>query len=172
MRSSAGEIQELRIAIKQTAHRNSNYRAHSDNDKFVINAKKETHASTVSRKRIKVAEEKLKRIEADPIPQPPDELRFDGLRSAVAQGRMPVIVSRLGKRYGDKTVLDDVSFTVRLHSRIVVVRQSTARASRRCAAHPRGRRARRRRRGLRQPGGAHRLSRSGGAHARPSAYSV
>ncbi|MCZ2098145.1 MAG: ATP-binding cassette domain-containing protein, partial [Anaerolineae bacterium] len=29
------EIKELRIAIKQTAHRNSNYRAHTDNDKFV-----------------------------------------------------------------------------------------------------------------------------------------
>ncbi len=115
------EIKELRIAIKQTAHRNSNYRAHSDNDKFVINTKKETHASTVS-KRIKVAEEKLKRIEADPIPQPPDELRFEAdFDPQALKGRMPLIVSRLSKRYGDKTVLDDVSFTVGLHSRIVFV---------------------------------------------------
>ncbi|MFN8560919.1 MAG: ATP-binding cassette domain-containing protein [Anaerolineae bacterium] len=71
---------------------------------------------------VSIAEEKLKRIEADPIPQPPDELRFEAdFDPQALKGRMPLIVSRLSKRYGDKTVLDDVSFTVGLHSRIVFV---------------------------------------------------
>ena len=65
--SSRRRSRRCGIAIKQTAHRNSNYRAHTDSDKFVVNTKSATHAATVS-KRIHVAEEKLKRIEADPIP--------------------------------------------------------------------------------------------------------
>jgi macrolide transport system ATP-binding/permease protein len=115
------EIKELRLAIRQTARQNQNYRAHTDNDKFVIYIKQQTHAETVS-KRVKVAEEKLRRIEADPIPEPPDELRFEATFDPQAlKGRVPLMVSHLGKRYGDKTVLDDVSFAVDLHSRIVLV---------------------------------------------------
>ena len=115
------EIKALRIAIKQTAHQNSNYRAHSDNDKFVVNIKRSTHDATVA-KRVHVAEEKLKRIEADPIPKPPEELRFEATFDPQAlKGRMPIIVSRLSKTYGDKAVLDDVSFTVGQRSRIVFV---------------------------------------------------
>ncbi len=115
------EIKELRIAIKQTAHQNSNYRAHTDNDKFVVNIKRSTHDATVS-KRIHVAEEKLKRIEADPIPKPPEELKFEAtFDPQVLKGRLPIVVSRLSKRYGDQTVLDDLSFTVGQRSRIVLV---------------------------------------------------
>ncbi len=115
------EIKELRIAIKQTARQNQNYRAHTDNDKFVLYIKQQTHAETVS-KRVKVAEEKLRRIEADPIPQPPEELRFEAtFDPQELKGRMPLIVSRLSKRYGDKTVLDDVSFTIGQRGRVVFV---------------------------------------------------
>ncbi|HVU13676.1 MAG TPA: ATP-binding cassette domain-containing protein, partial [Phototrophicaceae bacterium] len=115
------EIKELRIEIKQTAHQNSNYRAHTDNDKFVLGIKRNTHADTVSR-RVRSAEEKLKRIEANPILQPPEDLRFEAdFDPQALKGRMPIIVSRLSKRYGDKTVLDDVSFTVSQKARIVFV---------------------------------------------------
>ncbi len=114
------EIKALRITIKQTAH-NNNYRAHKDNDKYIYHDKLANHDETVS-KRIKAAEEKLRRIEADPIPQPPDQLRFEAEFDPQAlKGRMPIIVSRLSKRYGDQAVLDEVSFTVGLHSRIVLV---------------------------------------------------
>src|SRR5690606_33105852 len=43
------EIKELRLAVHVEARRN-NYRAHSDNDKFVRNIAIETHAQTTSRK--------------------------------------------------------------------------------------------------------------------------
>ena len=115
------EIKALRIEIKQTAHQNSNYRAHTDNDKFVLGIKRNTHADTVS-KRVRSAEEKLKRIEADPIPQPPEELRFEATFDPQAlKGRMPLIVSRVSKCYDDKTVLDDVSFTISQKARVVLV---------------------------------------------------
>ncbi len=115
------EIKALRIAIKQTARQNSNYRAHTDNDKYVRNAKIANHEETVSR-RVHAAEEKLRRIEADPIPQPPEDLRFEAdFDPQALKGRMPIIVSRLCKRYSDKTVLDDVSFTVSQKARIVFV---------------------------------------------------
>ena len=120
------EIKTLRIAIKETAHRNSNYRAHTDNDKFVINIKKATHDNTVS-KRIRVAEEKLKRIEADPIPEPPDPLRFEAdFEPETLKGRMPLIVDGVRKVYGDRVILDGVSFTVGVHSRIAIVGENGA----------------------------------------------
>ena len=120
------EIKALRLEIKETARRNSNYRAHTDNDKYLRNFKRATHDDTVS-KRVRVAEEKLKRIEADPILEPPEELRFKAeFDPQTLKGRMPLIVSRLGKRYGDKVVLDEVSFTVSLKSRIVLVGENGA----------------------------------------------
>jgi macrolide transport system ATP-binding/permease protein len=115
------EIKELTLDMKETAHQNSNYRSHKDQDKFLRNFKKANHASTVS-KRIHVAEEKLKRIEENPIPQPPAPLRFDpDFDPERLKGRMPMAVSRLTKAFGERVILGDISFTVGLHSRIVLV---------------------------------------------------
>ncbi|MBC7870841.1 MAG: ABC-F family ATP-binding cassette domain-containing protein, partial [Chitinophagaceae bacterium] len=115
------EIKALKIEIKETAHQNNNYRAHTDKDKFVRNGKKETHAGTVA-KRIHAAEEKLKRIEANPILQPPAPLRFDpDFDPDRLKGRLPIVVSGLSKAFGERRIMRDVSFTVGLQSRIVLV---------------------------------------------------
>ena len=115
------EIKALKLEIKVTARNNSNYRAHTDSDKYIYNDKKATHANTVA-KRVRAAEEKLNRIEADPIPQPPAPLRFDpDFDPQALKGRMPILVSGLTKCYGERPILSDVSFTVGLHSRIVLV---------------------------------------------------
>ncbi len=115
------EIKELRLQVKETARNNNNYRAHTDNDKFVLGIKKNTHADTVS-KRVRAAEEKLRRIEENLIPQPPEELKFEAeFDPQELKGRLPLIVSQVNKRYGEKTVLDDVSFTVAQRGRIVLV---------------------------------------------------
>jgi macrolide transport system ATP-binding/permease protein len=115
------EIKALRIEIKEGAHRNNNYRAHTDNDKFVINIKKETHASTVS-KRIRLAEEKLSRLLEDPIPEPPDDLHFDPeLNVQKLEGRLPVWATGINKAFGARCVLRDVSFSLDLSSRVVLV---------------------------------------------------
>ncbi|MBE2270521.1 MAG: ABC-F family ATP-binding cassette domain-containing protein [Anaerolinea sp.] len=120
------EIRDLRLQIKETAHRNTNYRAHTDNDKFVINIKIATHDHTVS-KRIKAAEEKLKRIEANPIPMPPEPLAFVAdFDPEALKGGLPIIASGLRKSYGDRTLFDDVNFVVGAKSRIVIIGENGA----------------------------------------------
>lgn len=114
------EIKALELEVKETSRRNSNYRAHTDPDKFIRNAKIATHDNTVS-KRVRLAEEKLKRILADPIPQPPVPLKFDPrFDPAALRGRLPITVSGVTKAYGARCILDHLDFTVAASSRIVL----------------------------------------------------
>lgn len=120
------EIRQLKYEIKEGARRNNNYRAHTDNDKFVVHIKQQTHDATVAR-RIKLAEEKLKRLEANLIPQPPEPLRFKGnLDPASWKGRLPVVVERVSKRYDGRTILDEVSLSVSADSRIILIGENGA----------------------------------------------
>ncbi len=115
------EIRMLHIEIKEIARRNDNYRPPSDGDKFITFAKKANHERTVAR-RVHSAEEKLKRIQADPIPQPPEDLRFTAhFDPAALHGRTPLFASGLYKAFGERVVLDDVSFTLGMESRVVLV---------------------------------------------------
>lgn len=115
------EIKDLRQVANVDGRRNSNYRAHTDSDKFLRNAKIEWHAHTVSRK-VRAAEEKLRRIEADPIPEPPDDLRFaPEFDPEMLKGRAPLYVSGVVKDYDGRRVLDDVTFTLSRDSRVVVI---------------------------------------------------
>jgi macrolide transport system ATP-binding/permease protein len=115
------ELRELRLAVKETARNNNNYRPQTDNDKFMRYKKAQTHQATVS-KRIAAAEEKLKRIEANPIPQPPDELRFNPrLNVDVLKGRLPLTADGLVKAFGARRVLDGISFDLPLDGRVVLV---------------------------------------------------
>lgn len=114
------EIRELRFAMNVTAHKNT-FKAPTDGDKFVLGIKRDTHAGTVSKK-VRVAEERLKRIEADPIPQPPQPLAFDAdFDPEVFGGRFALIASKVSKRYGDRILFDDVSFAVGARSRTVII---------------------------------------------------
>ncbi len=115
------EIAELTLEAKETSRNNNNYRPQTDNDKFMRGRKKGTHDHTVSR-RIHNAEEKLKRLENEAIPQPPAPLRFDPRFDPEAlKGRLPIVVSRLSQHFGERQVLDEVSFTVGLHTRMILV---------------------------------------------------
>ncbi len=115
------EIKALRIEIKEGAHRNNNYRAHTDNDKFVVNIKRETHAGTVS-KRVRAAEEKLSRLLENPIPEPPDDLHFDAeLNVQKLEGRLPVWATGVSKAFGARCVLREASFALDLNSRVVLI---------------------------------------------------
>ncbi len=119
------EIRELRLDMKVTAHRNT-FKAPTDGDKFVLGIKKNTHADTVSKK-VRVAEERLKRIEADPIPMPPEPLRFDpDFDAAALNGRFPLLVHGVSKRYGERVLFEDVSFSIGPKSRIVIIGENGA----------------------------------------------
>ncbi|MBW4436612.1 MAG: ATP-binding cassette domain-containing protein [Pleurocapsa minor GSE-CHR-MK-17-07R] len=114
------EIKALKFEIAVTARRNDRFREVTDNDKFVKNIKRDTHAATAS-KRIRSAEEKLARIEADPIPRPPVPLRFAAQFGAHAlDSRIPLQLERVSKAYDGVTVLHELSLTVHNGARILV----------------------------------------------------
>lgn len=114
------EIKALRIEIKQGAHQNTNYRAHTDNDKFVRNIKIDTHAATVSR-RIRDAEVRLERLLADPIPKPPAPLTFDAdFDPALLGSQTPLRAHAVGKGYGERTLFCDVDLDVRHGDRVAI----------------------------------------------------
>ncbi len=120
------EIKALRRAIKDTAHRNNNYRAHTDNDKFIRNDKIATHDSTVAR-RITAAEAQLARILDHPIPKPPQPLRFNSTFDADAlHGRLVITASDVSKHYGDRAILDRISFAIDARARIALVSENGA----------------------------------------------
>lgn len=114
------EIHALQHEIKVGARRNNNYRAHTDNDKFVIHIKRQTHDATVS-KRIRLAEEKLARLQENALPEPPDPLRFRPELDPKALKSTPLILSQIHKAYDDRVILNRVSLTVDAQSRILFV---------------------------------------------------
>jgi macrolide transport system ATP-binding/permease protein len=78
-------------------------------------------------KRVRSAQERLKRLEAHPIPEPPDPLSIDAdFDPETLRGRLPLIAHRLRKFYGDRVLLDDLSFSVGLHQRIAIIGENGA----------------------------------------------
>lgn len=113
------EIRALRLDMHETARRNT-YKAPTDNDKFIVYGKKQTHAATVSKK-VRAAAEKLSRIEENPIAKPPKPLHFAaGFDPEAMAGRLPLMVSGLRKSYGGRVILDDVSLALGARGRIVL----------------------------------------------------
>ncbi|HEX2621347.1 MAG TPA: ABC-F type ribosomal protection protein [Phototrophicaceae bacterium] len=120
------EIRRLRLEMKEVARRNDNYRAHTDNDKFVRNFKIAQHDDTIS-KRVRVAQEKLNRIMENPILEPPDELYFRAdFDTEGLHGRYPLTVEELTKSYGSRSILEHVTFTLHATSRIALVGENGA----------------------------------------------
>jgi macrolide transport system ATP-binding/permease protein len=115
------EIRELRRAIRVTGHQVAHNRPARDPAKTAYDFKAGRVAVAVSRN-VRNAEERLRRIEADPIPRPPDELRIapdfapDELRSHEV-----IVVDRVSKTFGERVVLDDVSFIIGPRDRVVIV---------------------------------------------------
>lgn len=113
------EIQSLMLQSRESARRNT-FRPTSDNDKFVKNTKIETHAHTISKK-VRAAEEKLARIMENPIPQPPWPLRFDPrFDPNTLRGHLPMVASNISKAFGERQILESISFTVSPKARIVL----------------------------------------------------
>lgn len=114
------EIADLRAAIKGKSRQVAHNRPARDNDKFIRHFKGERVDTAVARN-VHSAEERLRRIEADPIPRPPDRLKinpeFDPLELA---GRSPLGVERLSKCYDERLLFEDVTFSLSPRSRVVI----------------------------------------------------
>jgi macrolide transport system ATP-binding/permease protein len=115
------EIKELKRAIRVSARNVAPNRPRKDPDKAQYDFKAGRVAIAVSRN-VRNAEERLKRIEADPIPKPPDLMRIspefdvDELRAADI-----VHVEGVTKAFRGAAVLRDVSFTLGPRARVVLV---------------------------------------------------
>jgi len=115
------EIHELRKLLKTKSRTNAFARAPRDNDKFAYTFKSEKLQASISRD-IRSVEEKLQRIEADPIPKPPSELKINPeFDPQVLTSKTPITVMNVSKEYDGQTVLDNVTCTVEPSSRIVIL---------------------------------------------------
>jgi macrolide transport system ATP-binding/permease protein len=115
------EIKTLQQEIKQKARQVAHNNPPKDGDKFWVGFKKGRLSNAISR-RVQSAEERLKRIEDDPIPKPPDAIQFDvDFDPEKLRMHTPLSVMGLTKRYDGRTILNGVSFTLHARSRVVIV---------------------------------------------------
>ena len=114
------EIWELRKLIRAKSRQNAFERAPRDNDKFAYTFKAEKLQSSISRT-IRNNEERLRRLEANPIPRPPSELTINPeFDPQTLVSKTPLSASNLRKSYGSQLILDGVSCTIEPTSRIVI----------------------------------------------------
>jgi len=114
------EARELRRFIQSKARQVGHNRP-GDGDKLAYNYKGGRVEATIGRN-LRAAEERLRRIEADPIPKPPQPLHinpdFDPARLV---NRTPLAVSQATVAYGGRRVLDDVTVALGAQDRVVIV---------------------------------------------------
>ena len=112
----------LREAIRGPARRVGHPdRAPTDNDKFARTFFGENVQRAVARN-VRAAEEKLRRLEAEPHPAPARAAAGCGRTSTrrPLAGRTPLVATGLTRRYGGRAVLDEVDLDLRPHSRVVI----------------------------------------------------
>jgi macrolide transport system ATP-binding/permease protein len=120
------EIRELRRVVRTSGRQVSHNRPPTDNDKFARHFFRERVEQAVSRN-VRAAEERLRRIEADPAPKQPRPLRInpdfapDELRSDYA-----LRLEGVRKVLGGRTVLRDVTLAVGRRERIVLLGENGA----------------------------------------------
>lgn len=116
------EMTALRKAIRQArAGVDRKAPPPRDPDKSIQEAHKARADKTAS-KSIRSLEERLRRIEADPVPKPPLMMKINPALDAndLKSGEI-VRFDSVSKVFGGATVLNDVSFTLRSGQRIVLV---------------------------------------------------
>ncbi|HEY3078533.1 MAG TPA: ABC-F family ATP-binding cassette domain-containing protein [Chloroflexota bacterium] len=115
------QIAELERARGTTAHEVGKPWRAWDNDKFArgfFGGRKDASVAA----RVRAVEERLRRIEAEAIPRPPERLRIDPAFDPEAlEGDAPLEAEELRKAYGGRNVLDGVSLALAPRSRIVLV---------------------------------------------------
>ncbi len=116
------EIRELRKRIKEAAsHARRNYHNPRDNNKFAKHYYEQSVQRTQSQT-IRAAEVQLQRIEADPIPKPPEILRVNSqFQGEGIQSREVLRLAGVNKGWNGRPVLRDVELTVAPDARLVLV---------------------------------------------------
>ncbi len=115
------EIYALRRTIRGKARQVGHNRGPKDGNKMAYDHKGGRVEGAVARN-VRNAEERLHRIEANPIPRPPKPLSinpdFDPSRLVSST---PLIATEIHKAYAEKNVLDAVSVAINRRSRVALV---------------------------------------------------
>jgi len=113
------EIAELRQQAATTARAVGFGRAASDHDKRAYNFRGASVDRAISRN-VRAAQEKLARIEAQPLQPPPKPLRFSARFAAghLRRGTVAIQAEGLVVRYGDRRVLDQVTCLLDAEDRV------------------------------------------------------
>ena len=101
------EIHDLTAYAATTAHRVAPDRPMKDRNKPAYDRDRGRVQSSISM-RVRNARERLRRLRADPVPRPPDPLRFTARWARPETGDEPVIAAA-GVRVGGRLVLDDLA---------------------------------------------------------------
>ncbi|HEV7129026.1 MAG TPA: ABC-F family ATP-binding cassette domain-containing protein [Ktedonobacterales bacterium] len=114
------EIHALRRRMRETGRQVAHNRPPHDGDKMAYNFFGERVQTTISRN-VRAAEERLRRIEADPIARPPKPMVFNPRFAAAAlRSRAVIALDRVGKQLGARTILREISATVAPDARIML----------------------------------------------------
>jgi macrolide transport system ATP-binding/permease protein len=115
------EIRELRAAVGGQARQVAHNRPPRDGDKF-LKAFKGGRVDAAVARNVRAAEEKLRRLEADPVPRPPEPIHINPVfDNAALRSRVPLLATGLRVAYGGRDILAGVDVAVDPGSRIVVV---------------------------------------------------
>jgi macrolide transport system ATP-binding/permease protein len=116
------ELRDLRKRIKEAAsHARRNYHTPRDNNKFAKHYFEQSTQHTQSQT-IRAAEVQLRRIEADPIPKPPEILRVTSrFQGEGIHAREVVRLQEVSKGWSERCVLTRIALTVESNARIVLV---------------------------------------------------
>ena len=114
------ELADLRRAARETARQVAHNRPRPDNDKVAKAFFGGRVEKTISRN-VANAEERLRRIEANPVPRPPDPIHINpDFDPQFLAGGIPLWIEGVSKRYGERVVLDGVGFNLDPGNRVVV----------------------------------------------------
>lgn len=114
------EIKALRLRMRETGRQVAHNRTPKDGDKYIYNFKGGNVQKAISRN-VRAAEEQLKRIEADPIPKPPNRLRFYPRFDAKPLRSDSVIsVEHVTRSHAGRVILRDLSFRIASDARILL----------------------------------------------------
>jgi macrolide transport system ATP-binding/permease protein len=116
------EIQELRRRLKEAEREaRRNYHAPRDNDKFIKHYFEQSVQRTQARN-VRAAEAQLARIEADPIPKPPEILRVNSqFNSEPIHAQEVIQFSHVYKSFGERCVLKDLNLVLSARTRMMLV---------------------------------------------------
>ncbi|MFN8529124.1 MAG: ABC-F family ATP-binding cassette domain-containing protein [Anaerolineae bacterium] len=115
------EIKALRQAARETARQVGHNRPMRDGNKMAYDAHGEKVHQVISRN-VRNAEERLRRIQDNPIPRPPEPLTIrSGFDPRSLHNPVPLVVSDVSKAYGGRPILRGVSFALGAGERAVIV---------------------------------------------------